>query len=92
MSGLVERELNVAACLASALCALRLGLHAEDRATGGLAEPPAVWYARAESSLLFATAELAYLTGPAPRRTMAAVPSRLRLLSDAALARWWGDR
>lgn len=63
---LVERELVVAACLSSSLCAIRLGLHARDRARGGLSEPASVWLGRAESSLLFAQAELAYLMGPAP--------------------------
>lgn len=60
------REIVVVDCLLSAVRALRLGLHARDRATGGLAEPPEVWYARAEPSLLFALAELSYLMGPAP--------------------------
>lgn len=63
---LVDRELVIVVCLASAVRAYKLGLHARDCATGGLAELPAVWYARAESSLLFAKAELAYLLGPAP--------------------------
>ncbi len=61
------REIAVADCIASALRAYRLGLHARDRVSGGLAEPATVWYARAETSLLFAQAELAYLMGPAPR-------------------------
>lgn len=60
------RELVVADCLIAALCAYRLGLHARDRVRGGLSEPASVWYGRAESSLLFALAELSYLTGPAP--------------------------
>lgn len=78
LSALINRELVVVHCLYAATAALRLGLHARERATGGLAGPPAVWYDRAERSLLFALAELAYLTGPAPARTLDAVPPRLR--------------
>lgn len=66
---LIERELVVANCLASSLCAIRLGIYAKDRKNGGLAELPEVWLGRAESSLLFAQAELAYLFGPAPPPT-----------------------
>lgn len=78
MSGLVERELVVVNCLYSATAALRLGLHARDRTKGGLRELPEVWYGRAERSLLFALAELAYLTGPPPARSLDAIPPRLR--------------
>lgn len=75
---LVTRELIVADCLRSAVCAIRLGLHARDRARGGLSEPPAIWYGRAEASLRFALAELSYLTGPAPTPSLEAIPVRLR--------------
>jgi hypothetical protein len=74
---LVERELVVCACLSSTLCAVRLALHASQRDKGGLSEPPSVWLARAESSLLFAKAELSYLGGPAPP---AALPATERVL------------
>lgn len=78
MTPLVERELVVVHCLYAAVAALRLGLHARDRAMGGLRETSDVWYGRAESSLRFALAELAYLTGPAPAPTVGAIPPRLR--------------
>lgn len=55
---LIERELVVCACLQSATTAIRLSYRYRDRAA---------WLQRAESSLLFAAAELAYLTGPAPK-------------------------
>jgi hypothetical protein len=74
---LVERELVVCACLGSALRAAQLALHASQGARGGLSEPPSVWLARAESSLLFAKAELAYLGGPVPA---AALPATERVL------------
>ena len=63
---LFTRELVVAQCLASSVCAIRLGLHALHDDPKTLAEPASVWLGRAESSLLFAQAELAYLQGPAP--------------------------
>lgn len=63
---LIERELVVAACLSSSVAAIRLALHALHDKPKTLAEPPATWLARAESSLLFAAAELSYLTSPAP--------------------------
>lgn len=63
---LIERELVVASCLQSATAAIRLALHALHDDPKTLAEPPSVWLGRAESSLLFAQAELAYLMGPAP--------------------------
>lgn len=60
---LVERELVVCACLKSALHAIRLGLYRIE-AHNPTMYPPEKWLDRAESSLLFAAAELAYLTSP----------------------------
>ena len=74
---LVERELVVCACLGSAVAAIRLGLHALYDDPKTLAEPADVWLRRAESSLLFAAAELSYLTSPAPPPiTVAVLPFR----------------
>lgn len=65
---LVERELVVCACLQSAIAATRLSTMYRD---------PAPWLLRAESSLLFAGAELAYLSSPAPPPlTVAVLPFR----------------
>lgn len=68
MRELLDRLRVVETCLSSAVRAVSLGLHARDRAKGGLAEPPEVWFERAEASLRFALAELAYLEGPPPSR------------------------
>ena len=65
LSELVEREIVVANCLASSLRARCLAWHAAHDAPPSLTEPASVWLGRAESSLLFAQAELAYLLGPA---------------------------
>lgn len=65
LSELYLRELVVVNCLASSVCAIRLALHALHDDPPTLAEPAATWLLRAETSYLFAAAELSYLTGPA---------------------------
>jgi len=75
LAELYTRELAVCACLKSSVAAIRLGLHALHDDPKTLAEPAEVWFARAESSLLFAAAELSYLTAPAPAPlTVHAIP------------------